>query len=211
MVKKLAQIILAVLIVGLVYVIYQQISTPIKFEQELATRKAKVIESIKDIRTAERAFKKKYDRFTGSFDTLEQFILNDTLVLERKIVDEYDSVALAQLKKAGRKNVEEFKIAVIDTIFSPRKLTPEQVRGLRYIPYSDGKEFYLEAGTAIASNITVPIVECRAPYKLFMTEEEFHQQLVNLIDDQENNFNNYAGVKFGSMEGANNEAGNWED
>lgn len=212
MVKKIAQFVLAVVIVGLVYVIYQQISTPIRFDQELATRQAAVIERIKDIRTAQRAFKSKYMRFTGNFDSLEQFILNDTLELERKLVDEYDSVAMAQLKKSGRKNVEKFKIAVIDTIFSPRKLTASQVKELRYIPFSDNKEYYLEAGIITTeSKVIIPVVECRAPYKEFLDTVAFHQEVVNLIDDQENNFNRYAGVKFGSMEAGNNEAGNWED
>ena len=109
--KKIAQIILAVAIVALVYVIYDQISTPIKFDDELKAKKAQVIDRIKDIRTAQRAFKSKYQRFTGSFDTLTNFILQDTLELERKIVDEDDSVAMAQLKKMGKKNVEKFKIA----------------------------------------------------------------------------------------------------
>ena len=109
--KKIAQIILAVVIVALVYVIYDQISTPIKFDDELKAKKAQVIDRIKDIRTAQRAFKSKYQRFTGSFDTLANFILQDTLELERKIVDEDDSVAMAQLKKMGKKNVEKFKIA----------------------------------------------------------------------------------------------------
>lgn len=212
MVKKIAQFVLAVVIVGLVYVIYQQISTPIRFDQELATRQAAVIERIKDIRTAQRAFKSKYMRFTGNFDSLEQFILNDTLELERKLVDEYDSVAMAQLKKSGRKNVEKFKIAVIDTIFSPRKLTASQVKELRYIPFSNNKEYYLEAGIITTeSKVIIPVVECRAPYKEFLDTVAFHQEVVNLIDDQENNFNRYAGVKFGSMEAGNNEAGNWED
>lgn len=212
MVKKIAQIVLAVVIVGLVYVIYQQISTPIRFDKELATRQAAVIERIKDIRTAQRAFKSKYMRFTSSFDSLEQFILNDTLELERKLVDEYDSVAMALLKKSGRKNVEKFKIAVIDTIFSPRKLTASQVKELRYIPFSDNKEYYLEAGIITTeSKVVIPVVECRAPYKEFLDTVAFHQEVVNLIDDQENNFNRYAGVKFGSMEAGNNEAGNWED
>ena len=121
--KKIAQIILAVAIVALVYVIYDQISTPIKFDDELKAKKAQVIDRIKDIRTAQRAFKSKYQRFTGSFDTLANFILQDTLELERKIVDEDDSVAMAQLKKMGKKNVEKFKIAVIDTIFSPNTVT----------------------------------------------------------------------------------------
>ena len=93
--KKIAQIILAVVIVALVYVIYDQISTPIRFEQEMKAKKAQVIDRIKDIRTAQRAFKSKYQRFTGSFDTLASFILNDSLELERKIVDEDDSVGMA--------------------------------------------------------------------------------------------------------------------
>ena len=105
--KKIAQIILAVAIVALVYVIYDQISTPIKFDDELKAKKAQVIDRIKDIRTAQRAFKSKYQRFTGSFDTLTNFILQDTLELERKIVDEDDSVAMAQLKKMGKRTSRE--------------------------------------------------------------------------------------------------------
>ena len=212
MAKKIAQIVLAVVIVGLVYVIYQQISTPIRFDSELSSRQAAVIERIKDIRTAQRAFKSKYMHFTGNFDSLEQFILNDTLELERKLVDEYDSVAMAQLKKSGRKNVEKFKIAVIDTIFSPKKLTPAQIKELRYIPFSNNKEYYLEAGIITTeSKVVIPVVECRAPYKEFLDTVAYHQEVVNLIDDQVNNFNRYPGIKFGSMEAGNNEAGNWED
>lgn len=209
--KKIAQIILAVVIVALVYVIYDQISTPIKFDDELKAKKAQVIDRIKDIRTAQRAFKSKYQRFTGSFDTLTNFILQDTLELERKIVDEDDSVAMAQLKKMGKKNVEKFKIAVIDTIFSPKKLSVEQVKQLRYIPGTDDKaQFIMEAGYTTASNVVVPIVECRAPYKMFLDTVAYRQEIINLIDEEENIFNRYPGVKFGSMEAGNNEAGNWE-
>ena len=209
--KKIAQIILAVVIVALVYVIYDQISTPIRFEQEMKAKKAQVIDRIKDIRTAQRAFKSKYQRFTGSFDTLASFILNDSLELERKIVDEDDSVAMAMLKKMNKKNVEKFTVAVIDTIFSPKRLSRQDVEDLRYIPTTDKQaQFIMEAGSAVASNVTVPIVECRAPYKMFLDTVDYRQEIINLIDDEENNFNRYAGVKFGSMEAANNEAGNWE-
>ena len=114
--KKIFQILLAVVIVGLVYVIYRQISTPIKFEKERAAQEALIIDRIKDIRTAERAYKSKYQRFTDNFDTLIHFVLNDRLEFERKIVDEDDSVAMAQLKKSGRQNIEKFQVPVIDTI-----------------------------------------------------------------------------------------------
>ncbi len=211
--KKIAQILLAVVIVVLVYVIYQQISTPLRFEQEMKAKRAQVIERIKDIRTAQRAFKSKYQRFTGSFDTLAAFVLTDTLEMERKLVDEDDSVAMAQLKKMKRKNVEKFKMAVIDTIFSPRKLTREDVENLRYVPGTDKKAQYLmEAGIITTeSKVVIPVVECRVPYKMFLDTVRYRQEIINLVDDDVNNFNRYPGVKFGSMETGNNEAGNWEN
>ena len=212
MVKKIFQIILAAVIVLLVWVIYTQINTPISFEKERDARKAAVIERIKDIRSAERAFNKKYQRFTADFDSLINFVLNDSIEGERKIVDEYDSAAMAQLKKAGKKNVEKFTVAVIDTIFSPRKLSAADVRNLRFIPWTDNKtEFILEAGMLeTESKLVIPVVECRAPYIYFLDTVKYRQEVINYVDDETNNFNRYAGVKFGSMEGGNNEAGNWE-
>ena len=209
--KRIIQIVLALVIVALVYVIYDQISTPIRFDNELKTRKSQVIERIKDIRTAQRAFKSKYQRFTSDFDSLTAFILTDTLELERKIVDEDDSVAMAMLKKMGKKNIEKFKIAVIDTIFSPRKLTKTDIENLRFIPGTQNTEYIMEAGTiATESKVVIPVVEVRAPYKMFLDTVKYKQEIINQIDDDVNNFHRYPGVKFGSMETGNNEAGNWE-
>ena len=210
--KKLFQIILAVAIVGLVCVIYVQISTPIRFDKETKAKKAQVIDRIKDIRTAQRAFKSKYQHFTASFDSLSAFVLTDTLELERKIVDEDDSVAMAMLKKSGKKNIEKFKIAVIDTIFAPKKVTRQDVENFRFIPGTGNKaQFIMEAGIITTeSKVVIPVVECRAPYKAFLDTVAYRQEVINLIDEEQNNFNRYPGVKFGSMDSGNNEAGNWE-
>ena len=210
--KRIAQIILGVVILGLVYVIYDQISTPIRFDDEVKVRNAQVIDRIKDIRTAQRSFKSKYQRFTGSFDTLISFVLNDSLELERKIVDEDDSVAMAMLKKSGRKNVQKFKVAVIDTVFAPKKLSRADVENRRYIPGTDNKaQFIMEAGIITTeSKVMIPVVECRAPYKMYLDTVEFRQDIINLIDNDVHNLQRYPGIKFGSMETGNNEAGNWE-
>ena len=206
--KKLFQIILAVAIVGLVYVIYVQISTPIRFDKETKAKKAQVIDRIKDIRTAQRAFKSKYQHFTASFDSLSAFVLTDTLELERKIVDEDDSAAMAMLKKSGKKNIEKFKI----TIFAPKKVTRQDVENFRFIPGTGNKaQFIMEAGIITTeSKVVIPVVECRAPYKAFLDTVAYRQEVINLIDEEQNNFNRYPGVKFGSMDSGNNEAGNWE-
>ena len=175
-------------------------------------KKAQVIDRIKDIRTAQRAFKSKYQHFTASFDSLSAFVLTDTLELERKIVDEDDSAAMAMLKKSGKKNIEKFKIAVIDTIFAPKKVTRQDVENFRFIPGTGNKaQFIMEAGIITTeSKVVIPVVECRAPYKAFLDTVAYRQEVINLIDEEQNNFNRYPGVKFGSMDSGNNEAGNWE-
>ena len=209
--KKAVQFLLGLVIIGLIYVVATLIHTPLSFEKQLEERNADVIVKLKDIRAAERAYKSKYQQFTGDFDSLIYFILNDSLEMERKLVDEDDSVAMAQLKKQGKKNIETYNIAVVDTIFNPRKLSKEDVNNLRYIPHTNNVEFILEAAKVMTgANVLVPVVECRAPYKIYLDTVAYRQNIINLIDDRENNFNAYAGLKFGSMEGSNNEAGNWE-
>ncbi len=214
--RKIFQLLLAVAIAGLIYVIYVQINTPIQFEQEMALREKAVIERIKDVRSAQRAFKTVNARFTGDFDSLISFVLNDSLTMQRKRVDEDDSVGMAQFKLAQKKdknlkNIEEFKVAVIDTVFAPRKLSREDVLKLRFIPGTgDQTEFVLSAGVvATESKVVIPVVECKAPYILFLDTVRYRQEIINKNDDLINNYNRYPGIKFGSMEGGNNEAGNW--
>jgi hypothetical protein len=207
------EILLAAGVLALTYWLYLLISTPIKFENEQKVREAAVIERIKDIRTAERQFKTKHQHFTANFDSLINFVLTETMEGERKKIDEDDSVAMAQAKKKyGKKfkNIEKFTFSVKDSLF--KHLTAEQVKELRYVPFSNNQtEFILEAGMlATESKVVIPVVECRTPYIAFLDTVKYRQQIINLIDNMENNFNRYPGIKFGAMDRGNNEAGNWE-
>ena len=207
------EILLAAGVLALTYWLYLLISTPIKFENEQKVREAAVIERIKDIRTAERQFKAKHQHFTADFDSLINFVLTETMQGERKKIDEDDSVAMAQAKKKyGKrfKNVEKFTFSVKDSLF--KHLSIEQVKELRYVPFSNNQtEFILEAGMlATESKVVIPVVECRTPYIAFLDTVKYRQQIINLIDNMENNFNRYPGIKFGAMDRGNNEAGNWE-
>ena len=218
--KKIVSITLTVVfgavVLALGYQLYHIISTPIKFESEQREREAAVISRIKDIRNAERQFKSKYQRFTADFDTLINFILTEEIQGERKIIDEDDSVAMAQALLKARKerrkfqNVEKFSFSVKDSLF--KHLSDEQIQNLRYIPFTNNQtEFYLEASILTTeSKIVIPTVECRAPYKAFLDTVKYRQEVINLIDSDVNTFNRYPGIKFGSMESGNNEAGNWE-
>ena len=209
--KKIIQLVLAVVIIGLGYYAVDMVYSSIHFQNQTAARKAVVIERIKDIRSAQRSFKQVNQRYTSSFDTLINFVLNDSLVMERKLVDEDDSVAMARLKAKKIKNIEKFKVAVIDTVFGEKKLTPEQVRNLRFIPFAaEGTEFIMDAGMfTTESKVIVPVFECKAPYKEFLADMD-RQELINLINECKSVFEVYPGVKVGAMDAATNDAGNWE-
>ncbi len=208
--KKVIQVILTIGILVLVYVMAEQIMTPMRFNKMQASREKAVIERLQNIRIAERAFKQKYSHFTGDFDSLIHFILHDSLQFRKSMGSEDDSIAVAK----GLVKSEAFYVMVADTIFSPRKLTAQQVNDLRYIPFSkdeNGKpmEFLMAAGNfKTESEVVVPVFECKAPYKTFLMDLD-RQELINLIDTRKS-LNKYPGLKVGAMDQANNEAGNWE-
>ncbi len=203
--KKVLQILLGLAIIFLVWVLFNQIMTPLRFQKTRATREAVIIEQLKDIRLAERAYKDAHRQYTGSFDELIAFVLNDSIQYTRSIGSADDSVAVAR----GLVRSETFKVAVIDTIFSPKKLTPQQVRNLPNVPFSDGKQFILAATDfRTESEVVVPVFECKTPYKDFLGDLN-QQELVNLVDERKT-LEKYAGLKVGALDQATNDVGNWE-
>lgn len=203
--KKAIQIILGIVIVGLSYVLIEQIMVPIRFQEDVQTRQADVIERLKDIRSAQRVFKAKHERYTSSFDTLITFILTDSIIAQKTTGSMDDSLAVAE----NRAKIEEYKIAAIDTVFGSRKFTPEMVQELRIIPHSAGAHYILDAGFfETESQTIVPVFECKAPYKLFLLGIG-EQELINLIDSKKY-LDKYPGIKVGAMDKAINDAGNWE-
>ena len=208
--KKGLQIVLAFAIVVLGWMLFHGILQPQRFERQVAEREAAVIERIKDIRTAEQAFKQSYGAYTGSFDELIDFVLNDTMTFVRSMGSD-DSLSLA----TGQFVQEYMRVPVIDTIFSPRKLTREQVMQLSLVPFSvsddapEGHEFYLGAGEVeTESGVVVPVFEARAPYNFYL--KGLSEQLVSNKVDEDMTFGKYPGIKVGDLTSATNDALNRE-
>ena len=68
--KTVYQIALAVIIAILGYFLYESIMEPIRFEKEKNRRYNATIERLKSIRTAQDAYRSRFGKYTGSFDTL---------------------------------------------------------------------------------------------------------------------------------------------
>lgn len=200
--KKVLQIVLVIAIIVLGYLLADAIMSPVRFKKAVAEREVAVIQRAKDIRAAQRAYKNEYGQFTDNFDTLIHFVLTDSVTLYRSIGSADDSLQVA----TGQFRTEQFRIPVIDTIFSPRKLTAAQVREFPIIPNSENQRFFLEAGhVATESGIIVPVFELRAPYNFYL--DGLDRQLVdNLIDEDVNTYERYPGIKVGDIRSATNEA-----
>lgn len=88
--------------------------------------------------------------------------------------------------------------------------TEETIGEIVYIPYTDNVKFEVETnnGYTTSQGIKVPIFEIRAHYNTYLHDLN-NQERVNLIDKEEK-LEHYPGLKVGSVEAPNNDAGNWE-
>ncbi len=72
--KVVMRVLLALAIVLLAYISWRSIQGPIDFNTEVAKRDKAVIQRLVDIRTAQVALRSQTGAYTGSFDTLINFV-----------------------------------------------------------------------------------------------------------------------------------------
>ena len=203
--KALIHVLLAGLIVFLAYATVQSIVKPIEFQKEKDKRYAETIQRLKDIRTAEGAFKEVNGDYTASFDTLIDFVKTGEFSIVRKI-GEIPEDLLGQIseKEAIQKGMiirDTTKVSVLDSLYPANY----KIDSLRFIPYAGGREFTLKKGVIeTQSKLKVKVFEASAPSKYILKGLD-EQEIINLNDGLD-----YKGLKVGSVTEVNNGAGNWE-
>lgn len=159
------------------------------------------IERLKDIRTLQVAFKSKYGRFTPSIDSLIDFYRNGEITVIRQVGSWDDSAAVAE-KRVYRDSI---KIAVKDTLLKGTNFIPDS---LKTIPFSGGQPVEMQAVVKKVSGVDVPLFEASMPFNLLL--KGLNRQLIINLNAERNDTNRYPGLKVGSVDAPNNNAGNWE-
>lgn len=208
--KTIIKIILIVAVVFLGFITLQIFQTPIEFEAARTTRQAAVVERLKDIRTVQRAYLKENGAFAATFDELFDYYNTDSMMIVKSIGDVNDSVAVAEGK------IQEITtyIKISDTLFNDKGADFE-INDLRYIPFSDKAtgalvEFAMDTASIEVGGLTRPLFEAKAEYLQFLGDLD-KQELINFRDEQIYTLKRDDFIRVGSLETANNEAGNWED
>jgi len=209
--RTVIQIVLFIVALVLAYFIYQSIQRPIDFQKAKDARYEVTIERLKNIRKAELAYKDVYGKFTGSWDTLINFVMNDSVKNVRKFGELTDSMIEANISE--RKAIQ-MGLIIRDTI---KESVKESLFGknfdanqLKYIPVPDTTaEFHLGATViTTGSGIKVPVFEAKAHNNVIL--RGLDRQLVINLNDQDRTNEKYPGLKVGSLTETINNAGNWE-
>ena len=209
--KTVIQVLLFIVAVVLIYFIYQSIRKPLDFEKAKDARYEATVERLKEIRKAEIAFKDVHGKFTGSWDTLINFVQNDSVVNVRKVGELTDSMIEAGLseRKAIRLGLlirDTVRESVLGSVF-PKNFDPES---LKYVPVpGEPTEFHLGATVIITgSGIGVPVFEAKAHNNVVL--RGLDEQLIINLNEQARTNDKYPGLKVGSLTETINNAGNWE-
>ncbi|MDR1172883.1 MAG: hypothetical protein LBL24_10545 [Bacteroidales bacterium] len=198
--KTVIQVILIVAIFAVAYFVYESIQQPLRFNAEQKQRYAATIQRLKDIRSAEVAYRSEYKRYTGSFDTLIDYLKTGTFKVVMQIGDEDDSAAVS----GGKIIRDTIRISVLDSLF--KKGYP--VDSIRYVPFTQGVEFELGTANLEAGKVNVNVFEAKISSDLLL--EGLDPQLLVNFNNAEKQRTGYAGLKVGSLEETTNNAGNWE-
>ena len=207
--KKIIQIALAIAIVVLAYLIWESIQNPIRFNKEKDTRYAATIQKLKDIRTAQNAYKDEYGKYTASFDTLINFIKTDSMKLVRaegSISDELLAMGWTEeiAAKEGIITRDTIRIAIKDTLFAENF----NADLLWKVPFTEDDTFEMATAVLRVSNLNVFVFEAKVLNDILL--HGMDRQLVINLNDRMKNQNNFPGVKVGDVIEPNNNAGNWE-
>jgi len=170
--RKIQLVLSFVFLIGagaLANAVYSSVNDVIKFEKQKKAVDKLVIQRLKDIRTAELAYRDAHGVYTNNLDTLQDFIKNGLIAEVKKIGQKPDTLTEIEALELG--------LIVRDTVMEPalnRFISEEAVKIPRnapfdldafiYAPPSDENRFILTAGVISSGGRDVPVFQAKDPH-----------------------------------------------
>jgi type II secretory pathway pseudopilin PulG len=205
--KTVLQIVLWIAAIGFGYLIYQSVNAPIEFAKVKEERFQKVINSLKDIRNAQEAYKLTNGSYARDFKTLINFIDTGKYV----ITQQRDTSYLEFDKNFGIDMLTERKIidtlefvSVKDSLFKK----DSRYKTLMNVPGApNGEKFNMAAKKIEKSGYQVAVFEASTPKEVVL-----YDQPKDLVAREKTHLNveevNGATIKVGSLQEVSTN-GNW--
>ena len=204
--KVTLKILLAVAVVLLAYMCYRSIMGPIEFKDERDRRENLIKARLIDIRKAQIEYKNIHKVHAANFDELSKF-LNDEklpfLIKEGVLTDEQLEKGMTEQEavKKGLIRRDTVWVTAVDTLFGKGY----NVDDLRNVPGAN-VQFTMDTATLTSgSGYTVKVFQCGVLYDDYLGD--LNKQEVYNLKDKASKMGKYAGLRVGSVEEINNNAG----
>ena len=208
--KVTLKILLAVAVVLIAYMCYRSIMGPIEFKDERDRRENLIKARLIDIRKAQIEYKNIHKVHAANFDELSKFLKDEKLpflIKEGVLTDEQLEKGMTE-KEAVKKGLirrDTVWVTAVDTLFGKGY----NVDDLRNVPGAN-VQFTMDTATLTSgSGYTVKVFQCGVLYDDYLGD--LNKQEVYNLKDKASKMGKYAGLRVGSVEEINNNAGNWED
>jgi len=167
------QVVLWIASIFFAYKIYDSVSGPIRFNQVKNERYAKVIDRMKDIRTAQIAHKDVKGVFSNNFDSLIKFIDDGIFTLVEKRDSsylEYDrTYRIDMLREVVVIDTLGF-VSVKDSLFK----NTDRYKNMAYIPVegAEDKKFQIKAEIINKNGYKVPVFEVKVAKNIILFDQD---------------------------------------
>ena len=167
------QVVLWIASIFFAYKIYDSVSGPIRFNQVKNERYAKVIDRMKDIRTAQIAHKDVKGVFSNNFDSLIKFIDDGIFTLVEKRDSsylEYDrTYRIDMLKEVVVIDTLGF-VSVKDSLFK----NTDRYKNMAYVPVegAEDKKFQIKAEIINKNGYKVPVFEVKVAKNIILFDQD---------------------------------------
>ncbi len=171
--RKTIQLLLWPVIIILAWLVYRSPISLKEFQEESNYRKSAVIQDLKDIRTAQIAFKDKYRVYANDFNSLLSFVKNDSLTVVKAMGETPDSLTEDQALKKGIISRDTIFVPVFQTIFNTDYLAnrdnrfPFDLDMLSKVPFSN-ETYNIESGYIEKGKVIVQVFEVSTTFCTFL-------------------------------------------
>ncbi|MCB9169808.1 MAG: hypothetical protein H6597_07270 [Flavobacteriales bacterium] len=146
---------------------YRSVKGVLEFEARKKANDTRVIQGLKDIRTAEVGYKQATGGFTGDLSVLREFVKNGSIPMIRAIGQKPDTLTVEEAIDLGIIVRDTIQAPALDSLFMTKAARAD--RAYAFDPNSftnsptSNKPFLLKAGVINSSGRNVPVFQAKDP------------------------------------------------
>ena len=206
--KKITLILIPINII-LAFFVYDSITSEVEFNKQAKERIAENVQKLKDLRTLQIAYKKENDVFADNFNSLLDFLENDSTTIIKSVGETPDSlvngkqITDAQALEMGLISRDTLYVSAKESIFDENYIKsrdnkyPFNINTISIIPFTEQK-YNIDANVIEKGKVNVQVFEISADFK----------HVFNGLDAENKKYDLNSLLKVGSMTEASLN-GNW--